>query len=65
MELIHVCLYLCRIFISLRAEQSEQRPPLPAVKLVVAHRPWLGQVFLRVEEGKENCKWERSQVGGL
>lgn len=52
MELIHVCLYLCRIFISLRAEQSEQRPPLPAVKLVVAHRPWLGQVFLRVEEGK-------------
>lgn len=31
MELIHVCLYLCRIFISLRAEQGEQRPSLPAV----------------------------------
>lgn len=30
MEFIHVCLYLCRISISLHAEQGEQRP-LPAV----------------------------------
>lgn len=28
MEFIHVCLYLCRIFISLHAEQGEQRPLL-------------------------------------